>query len=469
MSTTDTTVLRAGRPLVLASLVSPGGGYALEHRRDGTAVLRDRVQGRDLWHVGVPGTAPGQLTLLDDGRLVLEAWPRVPVWISADPDPRAVTAMVTDQGRLVLTDPDGGLRWSRDPVSEAELAAHRPATGDRLLPGQVLSEPLVSPNGQYRLSHTPDGETVLSAPGDGRDRYVWTRSVKAPGELTLGTDGILRAGTNSMVLLRWTGRYRLDPEAVRISAVVVRDRGDIVLLDGNGDELHDSGSAAEEARLDKLRRSEARRRAREAARPVRPAGTGLPRDWFDLLDLSEGPYTLTLVKHTDEGEVLRSLGAPAEAIRATTYRDLLQASLRDPDGDCASAFAVRTGDHVVLVEPCGYQAVERGKDLSRGTDAIVCYLDYDGWQSLAWYRDGKLLAGYGEDDSTRLERGKAAPRGAERSVFVPFMEEIGMGRYRQDEESAFLPPAVEVAFLAARVRPSGEDFDGVHAGAVFGI
>ncbi|MFG2357054.1 DUF6461 domain-containing protein [Streptomyces sp. NPDC048521] len=469
MSTADTTVLRAGRPLILASLVSPGGAYALEHRRDGRAVLRDRVQGRDLWHVGIPGTAPGQLTLLHDGRLVLEAWPRVPVWISGDPDPRAVTAMVTDQGRLVLTDPDGGLRWSRDPLSEAELATHRPATGDRLLPGQVLSEPLVSPNGQYRLSHSPGGETVLATSGDRGDRQVWSRHVQAPGELTLGTDGILRAGTNSMVLLRWTGRYRLDPTAVRISAVVVRDQGDVVLLDENGDEFYDSRTAQEEARLAKLRRSEDRRRAREAARPVRPPGTGLPRDWFDLLDLSEGPYTLTLVEHTDEGEALQRLGASAEAIRTTTYRDLLEAAFRDPDSDCASALAVRTGDHAVVVEPCGYQAVERGKDLSRGTSAIVYYRDYDGWQSLAWYRDGKLLAGYGEDDSSRLERGKAAPRGAERSAFVPFMEQIGMGRYREDEESAFLPPAVEVALLAAGVRLSGEDFAGAHAGAVFGI
>ncbi len=314
----------------------------------------------------------------------------------------------------------------------------------------------------------PDGETVLAAPGDRVDRCVWSRRVQAPGRLTLGTDGILRAGTNSMVLLRWTGRYGLDPTAVRISAVVVRDQGDVVLLDDKGDEFYDSRTAEEEARLARLRRSEDRRRAREAARPVRPAGTGLPRDWFDLLDLSEGPHTLTLVEHADEGEVLWHLGAPAETIGTTTYRDLLEAVLRDPDGDRAGAFAVRTGDHVVVVEPCGHQGVERGKELSRGTSVIVYHLDHDGWESLAWYRDGKLLAGYGEDDSARLERGKAAPRGAERSVFVPFMEQIGMGRYREDEEDAFLPPAVEVAFLAAGVRLSGEDFDGAHAGAVFG-
>ncbi|WP_046730254.1 DUF6461 domain-containing protein [Streptomyces humi] len=466
MSTTDTTVLRAGESLHLRSLVSPSGGYALEHRQDGTAVLRDRAEGRDLWHVGTPGTAPGQLVLHPEGRLVLEAWPAIPVWASGDIDRRAVAASVTDQGRLVLTDPDGGLRWSRDPLSAAELAAYRPAGGDRLLPGQVLSEPLCSPNGQYRLSHDPAGRTVLTAPGERMDRQIWSIPVQAPGRLTLGTDGILRTGTNSMALLRWTGRYRLDPTAVRVSAVVVRDRGDVVLLDENGAELHDSRTAAEEARLAALRRAEARRQAKEAAKPRRPAGTGPSRDWFDLLDLSEGPCTLTLVEHADEREVLRRLGVPDGTIRSTTPQDLLKEVFSDADGDMWGALAVRVDRHVVVVEPCGSAGVERAKEVSRGTDAIVYYLDFDGWQSLAWYRDGRPLARYGEADSDRLERGRAAVRGTERGVFVPFMEQIGVGVYREDEDDDFLPPAVEVACLAAGIRLSGRDFEGTHPGAV---
>ncbi|MEU6601362.1 hypothetical protein [Streptomyces flaveolus] len=88
---------------------------------------------------------------------------------------------------------------------------------------------------------------------------------------------------------------------------------------------------------------------------ARPADTGLPRDWFDLLDLSEGPYK-----------------RPA---------------------------------------PPGWSTARR------------------------------------------------PPRGAERTVFVPSMEQIGTGRYREDEGAAFLPPAV---------RLSSEDFAGAHAGAVFG-
>ncbi len=51
------------------------------------------------------------------------------------------------------------------------------------------------------------------------------------------------------------------------------------------------------------------------------------------------------------------------------------------------------------------------------------------------------------------------PQGAERTVFVSSMEQIGTGRYREDEGDAFLPPGV---------RLSSEDFAGAHAGAVFG-
>ncbi|MEU1268599.1 DUF6461 domain-containing protein [Streptomyces sp. NPDC005799] len=467
MSSADSTVLRTGESLSLRSLVSPDGAYALEHRPDGTAVLRDRAHGRDLWHIGTPGTAPGQLTLDEEGRLVLEAWPRTPVWVSGGVDRRAVEATVTDQGRLVLTDPDGGLRWSRDPLSDAELAAHRPASGDRLLPGQVLSEPIFSLNGQYRFSHDPAGRTSLDSPGGRMDRGIWSSPVQAAGPLTLGTDGILRVGTNSMVLLRWTGRYRLDPTRVRISAVVVRDQGDIVLLDENGDEFHTSGTAPEEARLAKLRRAEARRRAKEDAKPPRPAGTGLPRDWFDLLDLSEGPCTLTFVEHSDEREILRRLGAPDESVRAITFRNLLKATFADLDSQPRSALAVRVDQHVVLFEPCGFGGVERAKELSRGTDAIVYYVDFDGWESLAWYRDGKVLAKYGEADSERLERGRAAARGTEPDVFVPFMDQIGMGVYREDESGGILPPAVEVACLVAGLRLRSADFAGVHPGAVY--
>ncbi|MFJ3672484.1 DUF6461 domain-containing protein [Streptomyces sp. NPDC090106] len=467
MSTADASVLRTGESLRLGSLVSPDGSYALEHRADGTLVLRDRAAGRDVWGVGSPGTAPGRLGLFPDGRLVLEAWPGVPVWVSGDVDQRVVAASLTDQGRLVLTDPDGGLRWSRDPLTEADLAAHRPAAGDRLLPGQALTEPLFSPNGRYRLTHGPAGDTSLAAPEAGRDRGVWSRHAHAPGALTLGTDGVLRSGTNSMVLLRWTGRYRLDPMAVRISAVVVRDQGDMVLLDENGEDFHETRTAAEEARLAGLQRAEARRLAKEAAKPSRPAGSGLPRDWYDLLDLT-GPCTLTLVEHPDPEEALRRLGAGPRTIRPMTYPDLLDASHAGSE-PLKCALAARVGDRVLVVEPCGIEGVQRAGKLSRGGSAIVHYRDFDGWDSLAWYRDGKLLARYGEDDEELLGRGAPAPEGTEPAAFVPLMRRIGLGVYREvEEDGEFLPPGVELACLAAGVRPRPGDFQDTHPGAVFG-
>ncbi|MFD7134888.1 hypothetical protein [Streptomyces sp. NPDC059894] len=467
MTTADPTVLRAGEFLSLGSLVSPNGAYALEHRGDGTLALRDRSGGRDVWAVTVWQGEPGRLVPHpDQGRLVLEARSGLPVWVSGPVDRRVVAASVTDQGRMVLTDPDGGLRWSRDPLTEADPAAHRPASGDRLLPGQILTEPLFSPDGRYRFSHTPDGTTRLTAPENDRERGVWSLDARAPGPLTLGTDGILRSGTDSMVLLRWTGRYRLDPTGFLVAAVVVRDQGDIVVLDDNGDELCDSRTAPEEARLAGLRRAEERRAAREAARPKRPAGSGLPRDWFDLLDLS-GPCTLTLVETLPPR---RCCDASAPDPARLTYAELVAAAFsrsRTDPPECAPA--ARVGDRVVVVEPCGLEGVERAAKLSRGGGAIVRHLDFDGWESLTWYQDGTLLATYGEDDVTRLERGKAAPKGTRRAGFAPFMERIGLGVYRTEEEDGeFLPPTVELACLAAGVRLRREDFEGAHPAAVFG-
>ena len=115
MCATESTVLRAGEALSFRCLVSPGGAYALEHRPDGVLALRDRAGGRDVWTVDAPpDTDPGRLVLFPDGRLVLEVWPGVPIWISGDVDRRVAAAAVTDEGRLVLTDVDGNVCWSRD-------------------------------------------------------------------------------------------------------------------------------------------------------------------------------------------------------------------------------------------------------------------------------------------------------------------------------------------------------------------
>ncbi len=119
-------VLEAGESLFVQSLVSPNGVYALQHRRDGTLALRDNRADRDVWQIGRPVSAPGALTLLTEGLLVLQGPPGIPVWSSGGVDRRVSAAMVRDDGRLVLVDPDGWVRWSRDPVTTAELAAHRP-------------------------------------------------------------------------------------------------------------------------------------------------------------------------------------------------------------------------------------------------------------------------------------------------------------------------------------------------------
>jgi hypothetical protein len=276
MKNVSKAVLQAGESLSKESLVSPNGAYALEHRTDGTLVLWDNRAGRNVWQIGTPVSSPGRLILVRQGFLVLEAPVGIAVWSSGGVDHRVVSAVIKDDGRLVLMDPIGHVRWSQDPLSAHELAAYRPPSGDRLQRGEVLADSIVSPDGRYTLTHTSAGETLLQTTShDGRTRHVWVRTVGEPGAaLSLGPDGVLRAGANSTVLQRWTGRYSLDPMSFTVSAVIVRNEGDVVLLSEDGTEIYNSGTSAEEARLAKLDREYARLEATENAKKAFGSKTG---------------------------------------------------------------------------------------------------------------------------------------------------------------------------------------------------
>lgn len=463
-------VLQSGASLYLQSLVSPNNAYALQHRADGTLVLRDNRAARDVWQIGTPVPVPGRLNLLPEGFLVLEGSQGIPVWSSGSVDRRVVAALVRDDGRLVLVDPDGCVRWSRDPVSAEDLAACRPASGDRLQRGEVLADAIVSPDGRYTLTHTSAGETVLRTPSDGagKDRCVWSRKAGKPGAvISLGPDGVLRAGTDSTVLQRWTGRFRLDPMSFVVSAVVVRNQGDVVLLSEDGTQIDDSRTAAEEARLATLRREYARREAKENAKQVRPAGSGIATDWFDLLDLS-GPCTITWVERVDGREALLRLGAGPATIRPMTYEEVVSAAFSGTgDEPVKCALAVPIEHWVMVIEPCGIEGVERAREMSERTQSIVYHTGFDGERVFAWYRDDEPVAVYQDDDSDLLDSGAPATEGADPNAMVPFMQQVGLGVYRRDAGD-FLPPPVEVACLIAGIGPRPEHFAGTHLGAVFG-
>jgi hypothetical protein len=473
VNSTDRMILKAGESMVLQSLVSPNGAYALEHLHDGTLELRDNVTLRDVWHIGTPAAYPGLVSLLAEGVLVLEARPGVHAWHSGAADRRVVAAMVKDNGSLVLIDQDGYPLWTKDPLSAADLASYRPASGDRLLPGEILANSIVSPNGRYRLTHTSGGETVLTTlMNDDRVRVLWSRTVGSPGEtLSLGADGVLRAGANSMVLPKWTGLLRLDPTTVRAAALIVRDVGDIVLLDEQGAEICSSETAEEEVRRARLDQEFSDEEAENDTRPVRPAGSGLPTDWFDLLNLSD-VYTITLVQHTDGHEALRQLGAPAETIEPMTYEQLRAAVRAGVDGrPVKGALAVPIDNWVMVIEPGGIEAMLRGPEMSKWTQAIVYHLGFDGNHFFSWYQDNEPLATYNDDDGGPdfLRYAVPAPEGVDPSVVVPFMEQIGVGTYREEDESGnFLPRLVEVACLIAEIEPRPEHFAGPLPGAVFG-
>ncbi|MFE5922336.1 DUF6461 domain-containing protein [Streptomyces sp. NPDC056468] len=468
MHNDDKAVLQSGESLYVQSLVSPSGAYAVQHRADGTLVLRDDRAGLDVWQIGTPVSAPGRLTLLPEGFLVLEGSSGARVWSSGHVDRQVVAAMVRDDGRLVLVDTDGHPRWSRDPLSAEELGAYGPASGDRLRRGEVLVDSIVSSDGRYSLTHTSAGETLLHAMSDdGRERRVWSRKVGKPGAaISLGRDGVLRAGTDSTVLQRWTGRFLLDPMSCVVSAVVVRNEGDLVLLGAEGSEIYDSRTAAEEARLAKLEGEYARREVEENARPVRPAGDGMATDWFELLDLN-GPYTITWVEKVDEREALLRLGAGPGTVGPMTYNEVVTAAFPDSGELIKCALAVSVGEWVMVIEPCGIEGVERARQMSKRTQAIVYHQGFDYERHFAWYRFNEPVAVYQEDDSDLLDCGAPALEGAAPDALVPIMRQIGLGEFRRDSGD-FLPPPVEIACLTAGIEPGPEHWAGTYLGAGFG-
>ncbi|MFI5886933.1 DUF6461 domain-containing protein [Streptomyces sp. NPDC051554] len=350
----------------------------------------------------------------------------------------------------------------------ADLAAYRPASDDRLRRGEALADALVSPDGRYRLTHSPAGETLLLTPSqlaDG-DRRVWSRKAGQPGaSISLGPDGVLRAGTDSTVLQRWSGRYLLDPMAFAVSAVVIRDEGEMVLLREDGTEIYNSGTAPEEARIAEIERDSALRKVTEAAKPVRPYGSGMATDWFNLLDLC-GPCTITWVERIEERDALLRLGAGSSTIREMTYAEIDSAAYSESGDPVTCALAVAVGGWVMLIEPSGIEGVERARDMSERTQTITYHQGFDGEQVFAWYRDKEPVAVYQEDDSDLLDSGAPAPEGHAPRAMVPFMRQIGLNVYRQNTGD-FLPPPVEIGCLIAGIAPQPEHFAGRHLGAVF--
>ncbi|WP_329295806.1 DUF6461 domain-containing protein [Streptomyces sp. NBC_01455] len=351
-----------------------------------------------------------------------------------------------------------------------DLAANRPASDDRLQRGEVLADSIVSPNGRYTLTHSLTGETLLHASTDtvGQGRRMWSRTVGEPGSaLSLGLDGVLRAGTDSTVLQRWTGRFRLDPMSFVVSAVVVRNEGDVVLLSEDGTMLFDSRTGAEEARLAKVQRDYERREAKERAKPERPAGSGMAADWFGQLDLSS-PFTITWVKQVDGKEALLRLGADRTRIREMTYDDIAAAACTNTDDRPVwCALAVLIDDWVLVIEPCGIEGMERARGMSEGTQTIVYHEGFAGERLFAWFRDTEPVAVYQDDDSDLLDSGAPAPKGCDPKAMMPFMKQIGLGVYRADA-GFFLPPPVEISCLIADIAPRLEHFTGTHSGAVLG-
>jgi hypothetical protein len=434
-------------------LASPNGAFALEYRVDGTLAMRDTVNDRDVWIVETAG-GEGRLLLAAEGFLTVQGQRGQEVWRSGPVDRRVDAALVTDTGRLVLVDPDGYQRWSRDPLTHGDWEGYRVADGDRLRQGEVLTGTITSSNGRFTLSHT-QGRTLLVR--DGR-AGVWSLDTGSPhAQLALGHDGVLRTGTDSTVLTKWLGR-RVDPTAFTAAELVVGNDGDLVLSGTDGTEIFRTGTAAEQARLDRLDRAEQRARARESAKPLRPSESAAPADWFNLICDGE-TYTITLVRALSDREALQRLGFDDDRIWAMTPHALkaLGGSMRH------RVLSADIGGWTMLFELDSADGAERIKPMSRDTEVVVCAQNFDAEEYFGWCVDGRLKAVYEWDSpSEALTRGLRADRGSQPKSVLPFVEALGLQRYRYPDDSTFLPPPVEVACLIAGIRPLAEHFTGEH-------
>lgn len=225
--------LRVGDTLRRGSLSSSTGNFVLTQQLDGDLVVSGTTDAVQVWSAGtqLDGELRGlsnRLVLQKSGNLVVFDPTGRAVWSSGTAGEPVERLTLEDDGRLVLHGQGDEIFWASS-ISWAGWADA--ASGEEMLPGQSLrGGGLSAPGGRYRFAQEQDGLSVLYRSAEA----IWIARVDRPGSgLSLDADGQLtRREADGTPFPFGSG---LDPQGRHGGArLVVRDRGDVALLDADG-------------------------------------------------------------------------------------------------------------------------------------------------------------------------------------------------------------------------------------------
>lgn len=382
--------LGVGESLRRQSLTSLNDAFTLKHFGVDELILVRNHDREPLWWSSDfhpedwwqkrSGTGVSDVTLQPDGNLVAHDEDGTPLWSTGTAGSGAELLEVRDDGDVVLLDGAGDIVWHTDTATaDVTLPPFPVARGDHMLVGQSLADQsLTSPNGQYVLVHDRrHGGTFLYGPQG--QITNWYYSVPSTYPDSFGTRLVLE---EDGLFLRWckdeingedvrglrkawdsltTPRFPFHPKQI-----VVRDSGDLEMLDADGEVMWRNGYTRDHA---KFARSSNRPRAKTTRKSARrskvPAGTPrlpptdetVPLVRTDFSDNEAWAATcaqIALPRHFSEDDIFT---ADVEPVDNAAYAGLTAAqlvTLVPADAECAILLVADTttmesAEHHVLV------------------------------------------------------------------------------------------------------------------------
>jgi hypothetical protein len=281
--------LRVGESLRRQSLTSLNDAFTLNHFGFDDLMLLRNHDREPLWWSSAfspadwrqkrHGNGVSDVTLQPDGDLVAHDEDGIPLWSTGTASRGVELLEVRDHGDVVLLDGTGEIVWHTDTgTGEVQPSPFSVARGDRMVVGQSLADQsLTSPNGQYVLVHGHQyGGTFLYGPHGLVTSWFYLLASGYPDpfgtRLVLEEDGLFLRWKDG-VRKAWdsltTPRFPFHP-----NQVVVRDSGDLEMLDTDGEVMWRNGYKRDDPKFARSsNQSPSRtRRKRAARRTAVPAG-----------------------------------------------------------------------------------------------------------------------------------------------------------------------------------------------------